>query len=206
MASVAVKKILNVPFRRQLTESSCFPACIRMVLRYYGGDVDERWLWRRGMIPPHTGTWDVTLSPVLKSLGYESVSFWNGSFDGWISTVPKETIDAYKRKYSRAVRAGLLNHRRNASLSLIMSYISRGVPVIAEVNADVFYGKKCGWTHMIVILGFSKNFLFFHDPDRDMGGKFLRVSFSRFRKSWENLSSLAGRSMFVIFPNNNQNV
>ncbi|MBI4139834.1 C39 family peptidase [Candidatus Woesearchaeota archaeon] len=206
MASIARKIILNVPFRKQLTESSCFPACIRMVLRYYGVVVDEKWLWKCGMILPHTGTWDVTLAPVLKKLGYKTITYWSGSIDGWSNTVPLETREKYKDLYSKSVGSGVLVHRRNASISLMKKYILSGVPVLAEVNADIFYGEKCGWTHMIVIVGFSKNFFFFHDPDKHFGGDFLRVGFSRFRKSWENLSSLAGRSMFVILPKNKRNL
>ncbi len=192
--------ILPVPYRKQVTESSCFPACIRMVLRFYGDDVDERWLWMRGiLLPEHTGTWDVTLAPVLKSSGYDSVSYWSGSINGWSTTVPLKTREKYKELYRRGIRDGSLTHRRNASLQLIKKYLSRGIPVLAEVNADVFYGRKCGWTHMVVIVGCSKNFFYVHDPDKHMGGKFLRVSVSRFRASWEKLSSLVSKSMFVIF-------
>src|SRR3989338_7634852 len=191
-----MKKVLNVPFRKQVLANSCFPACVRMVLRYYGDDIDEKILSKRSSLPGHKGCWDVKIGPILIKKGYNVTTFWDGSIEEW---VPKsKLIRAHEKQYRKAIEQGL-KHKNGATVSLIKKFIDNGTPVLTEISSDRFYRENLGYTHMIVIFGYDKSGLYFHDPDKKHGDKSRKISFVRFRNCWEKISKDSGRSMFVIY-------
>jgi len=196
-----MKKIIKVPFKKQVIDFSCFPAAVNAVLRFYGDEIDERSLYRKSIIKGHgKGSFDVKISQVLIKKGYDVTTFWNGFMEG--SGLGKGAIRIYKKEYKKALKKGMV-HKRNATISLIKKFIDKGIPVLTEVSAGKFYGTKAWWTHMIIVVGYdSKNF-YVHDPDKYVGKKFKKITISKFRKCWEQISPLGvGRSMFVIVPKN----
>ncbi|MBI4020418.1 MAG: C39 family peptidase, partial [Candidatus Aenigmarchaeota archaeon] len=191
-------RMLDVPFRKQKLANSCFPACVKMVLGYYGDDIDEKELYENSVLPGHPGAWDVRVSQFLINKGYKVTSYWNGKQESWWG-VKQETANAYRREMGKALEMGFI-HRQNAGMPLIRKFIDTNIPVLAEVDADVFYGEKLGCTHMVVVVGYDEDNFYVHDPDKKGGGKTRAVPIRRFRKAWERLSPMAGRSLFVIEP------
>ncbi len=193
--SLRGSRVLDVPFRKQILANSCFPACVRMVLKFYGDDIDEKWLCKNSTLPGHKGCWDVKIGPILIRKGYSVTSFWDGSIQDWNSD--SELIKAHQKEYKRAAKQGL-KHKKNATISLIKKFIDNNTPVLTEVSSDRLYREHFGYTHMVVIVGYDNKNFYFHDPDKTHGGKNKKVSFGRFRKCWEKISSDSGRSMIVI--------
>ncbi len=190
-----MKKILDVPFRKQVLANSCFPACVRMVLKFYGDDIDEKKLCKNSSLSGHKGCWDVKIGPIIIGKGYRVTTFWNGSIEEWNSK--SDIIRAHEKQYKKAIRRGL-KHKKDATVSLIKKFIDNGTPVLTEVSADRFYNEKLGYTHMVVIVGYDKSNFYFHDPRRLGGKKLKKISINKFRKCWEKISNDSGRSMFVI--------
>ena len=195
-----MKKILNVPFNKQVLSFSCFPASVRMVLKYFGDNINEKTLAINSRLPDHKGCWDVKIAPFLIKKGYNVISYWNGLLSGWNAS--KKLAKAYNAEYKKASKIGF-RHKKNARISTIKDYIKNGIPVLTEVDASMFYKKKFDFTHMIVVVGYDKVNFFVHDPDKDWGKTFKKISISKFRKAWEKLSPKSGRSMFVVFPKAN---
>ena len=202
-------KILDVPFRKQLLENSCFVSGVYMVLKYYGDKIDERKLYWRTIINDTDGAQDVKLAQFLIKRGYKVTIFCNAPIEQWGFSKNPRFIRSYAREYAKALRLGM-KHKKNATVSLIKKFIDKNTPVLVEINADKFYGGKKGYSHILVILGYDARNLYFHDPHKDLGGKMRSVSIQKFRKAWEKIALLsgwdigpsAGRSVTVIEPNN----
>ena len=171
-------KILDVPFRKQLLENSCFASGVYMILKYYGDKINERKLYWGAIIKGSEGAQDVKLAQALIKRGYKVTTFWNAPIEQWGFGNNPKFIRAYKREYTKALRLGM-KHKRNATVSLIKRFIDRNIPVLVEVNADKFYGKKVGYSHIIVILGYDAKNLHFNDPHKDLGGKMRRVNIQK---------------------------
>ncbi|MBI4163032.1 MAG: C39 family peptidase [Candidatus Aenigmarchaeota archaeon] len=58
-------KILDVPFKFQKSENSCFPTCISMVLKYYGKNIRPELLYKEGRLPGNPYNWDAALAPFI---------------------------------------------------------------------------------------------------------------------------------------------
>ena len=190
-----MKKLLAVPFHKQRFANSCLPACIKMVLAYYGDRARERTLYRMGKLPGHPGSWDVKIAPYLIKTGYAVTSYWNAGMKAW--RMKPVTVEAFNQAFTIARKAGFL-HKRNATINLIKKLINKGTPVLAEVDADIFYGERFGVTHMVVVIGYDAGHLIVHDPDPHFGETRRKVRLAHFKKSWEQLAGLAGRSMIII--------
>lgn len=188
-------KILEVPFKKQVLANSCFPAAIKMILRFYNDDIDERKLYKKSTLPGHKGTWDFKIGPIIIRKGYRFTSYWNGPVES--CCLEPEIIKAYKAAYKKAIKIGM-GHKKNASVYLIKNLIGRGIPVIAEVHAGKFYNEKMEWTHVMVIFGYDRKNFYFHDPDKKYGGANKKISFSKFKKCWEKISPDSGKSMSII--------
>jgi len=166
-----------------------------MVLRYYGDDANEIRLYRAGKLPGHKGCWDVAVAPMLIKKGYTITGYCNGSIKAW--KLGTKTYQSFKKAKQYAISIGF-NHKRNATIRLIKKLVSKRVPVLAEVDADRFYGGKFDWTHVILIVGFDKSHFIIHDPIPSPGAKGRKITISHFKQAWEQLFGLAGRSMIVI--------
>lgn len=166
-----------------------------MVLQYYGNDANEKALYRAGKLPGHTGCWDVAVAPMLIKKGYTVTGYWNGSIKAW--KLGTKTNQSFKKAKQYATSIGF-THKRNATIPLIKRIIAKGVPVLAEVDADQFYGGNFGWTHVILIAGFDHRHFIIHDPAPHFGARNRKVAISHFKHAWERLFGLAGRSLIVI--------
>src|SRR3989338_836172 len=124
---------LSVPYRKQQTETSCFPACIRMILRYYGDDIDEKQLNKEGHNPHHERNYDmrrdIIFAKELKKKGYHVTTYWNGVIEGW--ELPQHRHESYKKEYKNAIKNNIITHKRNATITTIEKYIDKKIPVIA---------------------------------------------------------------------------
>lgn len=195
-------KILRVPLKRQKFNDSCFPASVDMVLRFYGDVVNEEKLASSTKLSEQDGSSDVKIGQVLLRKGYNVTTFWNGSIYQW--NKEKNIARLYKKEYKKSLRLGL-KKKKNATLSLMKFFIDKNIPVLAEVHASKFYGRKLDYTHMVVVTGYDKRYFYLNDPDKKLGGK-KKMTLKRFGKSWKNLYSGFGRSMFVVTPKLNYNM
>ncbi len=189
-------KILRVPFKKQKLNDSCFPASVDMVLRYYGDLVNEKKLAASTKLSEQDGSSDVKIGQVLLRKGYNVTTFWNGSMHQW--NEEKSITRRYKKEYKKSLRLGL-KRKKNATLSLIKFFIDKNIPVLAEVSANKFYGRKLDYTHMVVVTGYDNRYFYINDPNKKIGGK-KKITMRKFGKSWKNLYSGFGRSMFVVTP------
>ena len=119
--------ILKVPFRFQKSENSCFPTCISMVLQYYGTSIKTEFLYKKGRLPGNLYTWDAALAPSVIKKGFRFIAYWNGSVDKW--KIKKETKDAYKNAYKKALDAGM-EHKRNATVAEIKKFLNNRIPPV----------------------------------------------------------------------------
>src|SRR3989344_5602847 len=104
---------LSVPYRKQQFENSCLPACIRMVLRYYGDDINERKLFHQGRIKPWKGTWDVTTAQSVLKKGYAVTVGWTGDLTSW--NIPLNISKRYWKEYKKAIRKGM-RHEKDSTI------------------------------------------------------------------------------------------
>jgi len=192
---------LNVPYRRQQTETSCFPACIRMILRYYGDDIDEKQLNKEGHNSHHEKNYDmrrdIIFAKILQKKRYHVTTYWNGVIEGW--ELPQHRHESYKKEYEDAIQKKIIIHKRNATLTTIQNYINKGVPVIAEkIHHALHYGKRKTWNHIVIITGYTKKYFFLHDPDKWEGEKHKKITKKEFTKNWEKLSPKSGKMLYII--------
>jgi len=193
-----MKVILPVPYHKQVLANSCFPACVRMVLEYYGDRIDEKALYHKALLPGHKGSWDVNIAQILIKKGYSVMTLWKGPTKEW--KLPDVTLKHYMIESRKATKLGM-KHKSNPTFGLIRKLIRQGIPVLAEVSVEKLYGKKINCTHMIVLAGYGRNNFYVHDPDKEFGAKFRRIAATRFKKGWEKITpSGYGRSVFVIKP------
>ena len=188
-------KPLPVPFRKQELANSCFPACVRMTLKYYGFDINEKNLYGKSMIPPWKGTWDVLIAQELIKKGFKVTTGWSGNFEKW--NIPRLVEKKYWKEYAKAILQGM-NYIKKPTLFMIQSYLYIGVPVMVEVHAGRFYKKKYDFTHMILLTGYNTKYFFYHDPDKKLGGKNKKITRKRFIECWETIYPGAGRSIFIV--------
>lgn len=191
--SLRSSKTLDVPYRKQVLANSCFPCCVRMVLAYYGDDVDERLLYKKAKLPGHKGAWDVKIGPFLIKKGYNVTTYWDGEIGDWGNA--KLLKHAHLKAYKYAIKSCGLKHKKGASLELIKKLISKGIPVLTEVSQNKFYNEKLAGTHMVVVIGFDKTGFYLHDPSE---GEKIKIHYRKFRDCWEKIQGNAGRSMVVI--------
>lgn len=188
---------LRVPFKKQTLRYSCFSACVRMVLSYYEDDISEKELYKEtllSIIPK--GIWDARMALFLIKRGYKVATYINGPpLNEWRGRWATE----YKKHYHKALKLGL-QRKQNATISLIRRLLDNKTPVLTEVNLDRFYHINFNpeETHMILAVGYTKKYFYFHDPHPKAGGKYKKVSIKKFNDAWQKLSGPWGRSIFVI--------
>ena len=117
--------LLDVPYHRQQLETSCFPAAVKMVLEFFGSDVDEHLLWRKGQILGHKGTWDAKLAPYVIQKGFHFESYWSGSVER--SKLPPGVKKAYLKATKGARKAGW-RYAGKGTTTLIKRYLLKGIP------------------------------------------------------------------------------
>lgn len=188
--------MLPVPYHRQKRETSCFPASIRMVLNYFGDDIDELWLWKRGRIKGYLGTWDTKMAPYIIKKGYHVDSYWQGSMDD--SGLPSKVKREYTKSLKIAKKAGW-RYRAKANSALIKKFLLKGIPVLAEVEASILYNKrKYKFTHIITLIGLTKTGFLYWDSWRS-SKKPKSITFKDFAKCWQ-LKTSYHKSITVIYP------
>ena len=185
--------MLKVPYHKQQTEISCLPACIKMVLNYYGDDVEELDLLEKGKIGNHPGTWDAKLAPHIIKKGYYFESWWKDVKD---PKLPKKILEEYRKSMAKAKKLGF-KYQGEGSIEKIKKLIDKGIPVIVEVEAAKFYGKKSyEFTHVVVVNGYDGKGFFYLDPWKTKKGK---MTFAKLLRCWKFKSGL-DNSMTAIYP------
>src|SRR3989338_6856226 len=96
-----MNRILDVPFRFQKSENSCFPTCISMVLKYYGMNIKPEILYKRGKLPSSPYNWDAALAPFIMKKNFNFITYWNGDIEKW--KVKNKTKNEYKKAYNKAL-------------------------------------------------------------------------------------------------------
>lgn len=192
---------LQVPYRKQQREISCFPACIRMVLKYYGEKIDEKWLHSKGLPEKEERDLDykrdTIYAKILHKKNYKITSYWNGNIENL--NLSKKRYKAYKKEYETAVKKGILSHKRNASVKTIKNYLNKKIPLIAEVlHRALHYGKYHVWDHKVIITGYDKKYFYINDPDKWEGEKNKKIPIKEFLERWEYITPKSGRMLFII--------
>ncbi len=70
---------LNLPHYSQNKDYTCGPACLRMILSYYGKDYSEKELERLLTTTQEKGTKEENLIKISKKLGFKTTSKINGT-------------------------------------------------------------------------------------------------------------------------------
>ncbi len=179
----------------QRTATTCLAACVRMVVHYFGGRIDELQFYREARLTKEfPGLCDACIAMPLIKRGYKVISYWNGRLEDWGVWTP-ELASLYHAREHEAFKTNKYVRRRNASFVVIKKFLTQGIPVIAEVLAGKFYHTKEIGTHMILIRGFNKEGFLICDP----WGMQHFISYEHFRNAWIP-SRRFGRSMIVIMP------
>lgn len=189
---------LEVPYIKQISEMTCFSACVEMVLRFYGSSINQKELYEKAKWGEGEGlgSTDAGASLVIKDLGFKMIHWENegkNPSEKWKDLVERY----YKKQVEETTKLGAFEMRRDATLGIIKKFLSKEVPVIAEVDTGKLREvDKTGWTHAIVLVGFDDANLIYHDPSTKHGGESKKISFERFEDCW--ISRHIERSMSII--------
>ena len=186
--------VLPVAYHHQRTPDTCLAACVKMVVEYYGGKVDELGFYNKARLSPkYEGLCDVCIVPELKKAGFRVVSYWDGKLEDWGVWTP-DLAAAYVKAEKRARAKANYVHRRHATLQTIKDFVKKGIPIICEVLAGNFYRTKEVGTHMIVVTGYTPKGLYICDP----WSRSRLISKEHFLRAWSPDGKF--RSMIVITP------
>jgi len=187
--------VLPVECFHQRSPDTCLAACVRMVLQYYGGRIDELKFYHEARFGrQYPGLCDVCIALPLIKRGFKVASYWNGRLDDWGVWI-SDLAELYKEHEKKALKTKKYFRRRNATVQLIRKLLVQGKPVIVEVLAGKFYNTREIGTHMITICGFNRKGFWMCDP----WGMQHFITYEHFSKAWIP-SRRFGRSMIVIEP------
>jgi len=189
------KKNLNIPQLSQETAFSCLPACLQQVFGYYHIVVSQEEMLNelkkpeRGMSIPKAGLF-------LKKYGFKPLIITNNIqiFDpAWfrlsnvalIKNIKKrrQFLDKYNQSliddYVKYLKMGGQINFETISLELFVKYLSKNIPIVAELASTFLYKKSKSTKpgrfdgsikgdidgHCVVIAGFNDDKIKVVDPD-----------------------------------------
>ncbi len=82
--------ILSVPHYQQASPHNCIPACARMILAYYGQELDEETLAQTFNTIPFLGTQPDNVASGLEKLGFHALWFENATMQRILDILAEE--------------------------------------------------------------------------------------------------------------------
>ncbi|MBR9690140.1 C39 family peptidase [Candidatus Woesearchaeota archaeon] len=133
---------IKVPIIKQKNSLSCGPACLSMVLKFYGKDVSEDEIIENIGGLKEFGTRTIWLKEFAENLGFKTVCYSEN----------KELSEG---------KAKL----RNVNIDDITGFLDKDIPVIVNFKAYFIYDdekKEIG--HFVVLTGYDNNTFHLNDP------------------------------------------
>ncbi len=182
---------LSVPLVRQHPESDdCLRCCGLMVLRYFGVKISQQQLWKKLYVYKKgsglLGGYMQDLGRIVQETGLKATiyhydwSWWNKEMVKAVDKDSKALILALEKlkktktkpsdqkiiqKEIEFVKAGGRFRFEIPELNRIDKFLTRKVPVIITVRAEVLYhDPKENYNHAIVVVGKEKDNYLINDP------------------------------------------
>lgn len=181
---------LKVPLIKQETNKDCGPACLKMILEYFGKEASFNELYDLAGIKKCDAFWSIDLAIVAKKLGvncefYSTVLGVKEDNFELYSDMTSESIEEVKTKFSSSEEVGLKSYEKSLSEEEILKLLDEGRPVISLVDWDVVEpsGEHKYRGHFVVLIGYDKDFIYVNDPTSGEQMKIARNEFHWARKA-----------------------
>lgn len=172
---------LNVERFAQPDNITCGPTSLRMVLNYYGKSVSHEEMMKHFTLFPGIGVLDPHICLAAKAMGFQAktISFnFRVIHPSWTRLSREELLAKLKEYlpgianykdsvstagYIRWLEQGRRVEFQTLSRRLIVSYLQKGIPVIAALDMEYLYQGTVNWsefrpehaTHFVVIFGYD---------------------------------------------------
>ena len=156
-------EIPNFPIIAQPDNVTCGPTSITMVLAYYG------------------------VNATVDEIATSAKARWYTKKDG--SVIGGTTIEYMGVAFSKFKMKSVT--KRGASLDELKSYVSQGIPVIANVRSGAMM-----W-HFVVVVGYDDNNVIIADPG---WGERRVIPINHFMGAWEFTQNLEGEDETIRCP------
>ena len=200
---------LDVPYFADDTEDEthCVQAVFKMVLKHFMPDKEFSWKELDVMTGKQEGkgTWLMRGLVNLTKIGFDIVDierfdyqrvYKEGEKYIW-KALPIPIADWYINK------SNLLQEKeqippflekvevqsRDAMFSDIEQLMDDGYLVAVEINSGLLNNEDTFAAHLVLLVGYDEDNIYFHDPDPDYGAD-RKVSKELFKKAWSELASL----------------
>ena len=167
---------MNVPLFKQ-RRNTCGPTSLRMMLAYFGRDIQESEIIKSvGGIKKY-GVRTVKLAKFVKELGFKTECL----------------------SYNRKLAVGKAKIKK-PNIGDILKYLKQKIPVIICVRCSLFYNciarpKDKG--HFVVITGYKNNFFWYNDP---YDGKRHKIKEGELVFAWFNNVLDSSAYLLAIWP------
>ncbi len=167
---------VRVPYYQQTTDFTCGPACLMMAMKALDSDLEldrrlELRLWRESttvyMASGHGGCSPYGLAGAAAARGFSVELFVKDRATFLVESVrdpgKKEVMRVVEEDYLDQLEAvGIPVHSRAVGFDEIqVRFSAGGIPVVL-ISSWRIYGER--FPHWVVITGFSKDFIYVHDP------------------------------------------
>lgn len=173
---------LKVPFFQQTTPLNCGPAALKMVLDYFGRDMDIKFLEERTGIKEGKGISTIQIATAAASLGFKT-----DFFSKHILFNEENLKHEFYQKYAQenqsekwvkeAKAAGVNIQERTLSLGELLGFVKKdSVPIILLDWNIVKERKEKGYQgHFVPVVGYDEENIYIHNHGLNDTSEFMPV-------------------------------
>lgn len=184
---------LNVPFYKQTTALNCGPTALKMVLAYFGEDLDINLLEKRIGIKKGKGIYTIQIATAAASLGFKTdfyskcllLNEENLKLDFYKKYAENIDLEESKKWIEDAKKAGVNLEEKTLTLEELLSKVSKASVPIVLLDWNVVKGKeeKGYQGHFVPIVGYDKTNVYLHNHGLNETQKFMSVTKEIFEKA-----------------------
>ena len=183
---------LRVPFYKQTTDLNCGPSALKMVLAYFGKNIDIKILEEKIGIKEGKGISTIQIATASSLLGFKTEFY-----SKYISFNPENLkLDFYK-KYSdsdiqkskklvkNAKSAGVKIYEKTLPLEKILKFVTKNsIPIVLLDWNIITNGKESGYHgHFVPIVGYDEKEVYVHNHGLKDTKKFMMINKRIFDKA-----------------------
>ena len=182
---------LNVPFYKQTTRLNCGPTALKMILSYFGEDLDIKLLEGKTKIKEGKEIYTIQIATASALLGYKT-KFYSKH----LGVNPKNLKMDFYKKYaedfsdsdkivSEAKVAGVKIYEKSISLEKILNFVTKkSIPIILLDWNVVINNKQKGYQgHFAPIVGYDRNNIYVHNQGLNNPQEFMKIDKTIFDKA-----------------------
>ena len=176
---------LKVPLYKQTTELNCGPTALKMILSYFGKDIDIKFLEEKTGIKKGKALYTIQIAIAAASLGHQADFYSKHILFNeehlkldYYKKYSDMDLDLSKKLVEEAKRLGVNVQEKKLSLEEILKFVSENSVPIVLLDWNVVKGEKeKGYQgHFVPIVGYDKKEIYVHNHGFKNPQKFMPIS------------------------------